>query len=843
MTAAAASVRYRFAGFELHRDERRLLADGQKVQLGPHAFDLLVVLVEHGGRLVTKDELLAQVWPKVIVEENTLQAHVSALRKVIGQDAITTVSGRGYRFNLDVAEVGASFSSPGSLIRTNNLPHDFTSFIGRESEIAELSRLMETARLVTVTGAGGCGKTRLAIRVARRTAAAYPDGTWLVELAALNDALLLPHAVAAALDVKLSAGSPAADSLAESMMARSSLLVLDNAEHLIEACAHLVELLLTRCGRLSILVTSRERLAITGEVTYRVPPLSVPDRALEATPERMLGCDSVRLFVERVRLQQPQFAITGQNAPAIASICRRVDGIALALELAAARLRILSAEELNRSLDHRLEVLTQGSRTAPPRHRTLRAMIDWSYELLNAPERAMLRRLSVFAGGWTLEVAERVCGAEEAGPARAHDLLNSLADKSLIFAEIRGDVTRYGMLETIRQYAGNLLREHGEDVEFHRRHLNELRELLRESTKAGLGSDPAWLDRFQTELDNIRAALAWSVSADGDADTGLRLGASLGWFWQVRAPSDGEVWLTRLLAAVPTEDTLHRATALFVSSILAVYRYDLEAAEHLGTQALACSRNLGYLHGIVGSLNTLAQLARQRQDYAAARALHEEASVLTTEAGEPSAIAIERLRFGTTAYESGDLPGARAALLESVATLRELGDWRVAYPLAYLAATEYRAGDLESAKARLDEGLRASLKVRQAVLISELQVTKAWIAHDEGDSPGAREALFDALRCLREDPAPANVCEMLEACAAVACLLDGPAIAARLWGAAERIREKTPCPIPPVLRSQLEREVEAGRAAAGANRAGFDIAWQEGRTMTRDEAMLYASTV
>ena len=391
MSAVIPLVRYRFGRFELQPDERRLLESGTLVHLRPHALDLLLAFAERAGQLVTKDELLKRVWRSVVVEENTLQAHISALRKVLGSEAIATVSGHGYRFTQQVIQIAAGASSSASTPK-HNLPHALTSFIGREKEITELSQLLASARLLTLTGSGGCGKTRLAIQLAKQRAHAYPDGAWLVELAALTDAALVPQTVASVLSIKEKVGSSLIDTIAEHLASRALLLVLDNAEHLIDACAQLAESLLQRCERLVILVTSREPLTITGELIYRVPSLSVPDEKTDTKPESVAAYESARLLIERARLQRPDFAVTPQNSAAIASICRRLDGIALALELAAPRLRTLSVEELSRRLDRRFELLTEGSRTALPRHRTLRALIDWSFDLLTDAEKAMLRR-------------------------------------------------------------------------------------------------------------------------------------------------------------------------------------------------------------------------------------------------------------------------------------------------------------------------------------------------------------------------------------------------------------------------------------------------------------------
>jgi DNA-binding winged helix-turn-helix (wHTH) protein len=374
MAATPSPLRYRFGRFELQPDKRRLLAAGAPVDVGSRAFDLLVVLVERDGHLVTKDELLERVWPKAIVEENTLQAQVSALRKILGPEAIATISGRGYRFALELTFAGAE-----SVVPKHNLPQQLTSFIGREKEIAQIKELLGTTRLLTFIGAGGCGKTRLAMQVAGDLLESYSDGIWLVELAALAEPGLVPQTVANVLGLKEQPGENLTQTIIEHLASRHLLLVLDNAEHLLAACAEFADAALRRCAQLVILVTSRERLGVAGELTYRVPSLSVPDPKRDTAPEVLSQYESARLFIERARLQRPDFAVTAQNAPALASVCRRLDGIPLAIELAAPRVRSMSVEEVNRRLDQRFGLLTEGSRTALPRHRTLHrdSDADW----------------------------------------------------------------------------------------------------------------------------------------------------------------------------------------------------------------------------------------------------------------------------------------------------------------------------------------------------------------------------------------------------------------------------------------------------------------------------------
>src|SRR5258706_84945 len=367
---AAPAERFRFGPFELQPDKRRLLEDGATTSLRPRAFDLLIALVERAGHLVTKDELLHQVWPRMVVEEAALHVQVSALRKVLGADAITTVSGRGYQFTLPATK-GDGEANRASRAK-HNLPYQLTSFVGREQEIAQLEELVTAHRLVTLTGAGGAGKTRLAIQVASRLIDAFPDGVWLVELAALSDPRLVPQAVAQALALKEQPGKSVSEIVSGWLASKRVLLVLDNAEHVIEGRVPLVDEILRRGPDVAILVTSRERLGITGELTYRVPSLTVPGTSETLTPEAMSRYAAVRLFVDRAKLARSDFDLTADNACYVASICARLDGMPLAIELAAARLRSLSVDELSHGLEQRFDLLTDGSRAELPRQRTLR---------------------------------------------------------------------------------------------------------------------------------------------------------------------------------------------------------------------------------------------------------------------------------------------------------------------------------------------------------------------------------------------------------------------------------------------------------------------------------------
>jgi non-specific serine/threonine protein kinase len=406
-----------------------------------------------------------------------------------------------------------------------------------------------TRRLVTLTGAGGCGKTRLALQVARAVLDHYPDGAWLVELAPLSDPGLVPRAVASVLGVSESPDRPLVTALAEFLGTKSLLLILDNCEHLVAACAELAEALLRHCPNLRILATSREVLAAAGEATWRVPSLQAPSVESAAAPGAMAGLrpgprapqllefEAIRLFVERAAAMGAGFGVTEENALAVAEVCRRLDGIPLAIELAAARVKVFAVEQIAAGLDDCLRLLASGQRTAVPRQQTLRATVDWSYGLLSEPERALLRRLAVFAGGWTFEAAEAVCVGEGIAAHAVLDLLAMLVDKSLVQAEERQGTVRYRLLETIRQYAREKLEEAGEAERTQDRHLAYFLDLAEEGDPKLRGPEQrVWLDRLDVEHDNLRAALHWSLTA-GAGESALRLCGALSGTGGAAAPT------------------------------------------------------------------------------------------------------------------------------------------------------------------------------------------------------------------------------------------------------------------------------------------------------------------
>ncbi len=448
----------------------------------------------------------------------------------------------------------------------NNLPILPTSFIGREREIIEGKRLLSGARLLTLTGSGGTGKTRLSLQIAAEVLDTFPNGVWLIELAALSDPGLLPQSVANALGLHEPTSQPVLETLGAYAADKQMLLLLDNCEHLIEACARLADHLLRACPQVKVLVTSREALGIAGETIFLVPSLQLPLPDAQAAPDRLAHCESVRLFVERAVSIKPDFQLTSTNATAVAQICRRLDGIPLAIELAVARLRSLSADQINARLDNQFRLLTGGSRTALPRQQTLRALVDWSHNLLSDVERVLFRRLAVFAGGWTLDGAEAICSAEALPAMEVVNTLDQLVNKSLVAADEHSAQSRYRMLETIRQYAREKLLEAGEGDPVRGRHLAFYVQWAEAGEPRFHNNEQAvWLERLETEHENIRPALEWSLAgADGaNVELGLRLAGALGDFWLTRGyVREGQDWLERLLGVSDRSAVMIRAKAM-----------------------------------------------------------------------------------------------------------------------------------------------------------------------------------------------------------------------------------------------------------------------------------------
>ena len=506
----------------------------------------------------------------------------------------------------------------------DNLPLQLTSFVGRERELAEAACLLLTTRLLTLTGAGGSGKTRLALEVASQLLKGFPGGAWLVELAALSDPELVPQVTASTFGVREAPGLDLTEMLVDTLKPRHVLIVLDNCEHLIEACAQLAEKLLRACPRLRILATSREPLRIAGELIWLVPGLSLPDLGQLRRTESLLRYEAVQLFTERAKAVLPTFEVRVDNAAALAQVCRRLDGMPLAIELAAARVRVLSVEQIASRLDDSLRLLAGGHRTDLERHQTLKATLDWSLDLLSERERRSFRRLAVFAGGFSLEAAEAVCAGEGIEQDEVLDRLTALVDRSLLIVDKQpGRAPRYRLLEPIRQYSEEKLRSSGEEAIVHKRHRDWYLALaLAADAKLRGPEQVVWVDRLETEHDNLRAALAWSQQEPEGVEPGLQLATSLYLFWQMRGYlSEGRRWLEIMLFRGSQAPAALRARALSAAGLLAIISGDFAQARAFWEQSLAIYQDQADTGRIGLVLMYLAYLAQHERDFSHAASL------------------------------------------------------------------------------------------------------------------------------------------------------------------------------------------------------------------------------
>jgi predicted ATPase/DNA-binding SARP family transcriptional activator len=596
-----------------------------------------------------------------------------------------------------------------------------TRFIGREREVGEIRQLLGSARLLTLTGAGGCGKTRLAREIAMQVRDGFPDGVWWVDLAPVATPSRVPESVAEVLEVREEVGRPVTATLAEFLATRQMLLVLDNCEHVILACAHLVESLLQACPRLKVLATSRETLSLPGELPYRVEGLTLPpEGAVDAT--MLPSYAATALFLDRAATAAPGFALTPENAGVIAAICRRLDGIPLAIELAAARLKVLSPGQILDRLNDRFGLLVGGSRTALPRHQTLRAAIDWSYALLSAPEQILLGRLSVFAGGWTLDAAEAICAGEQVEAGDVLQRLSQLVEKSLVqtWEPETGEERRFGMLETIREYGRERLEERGEASGIRRRHL-EYYLWLAEDTEPRLNG-PAmgtWLRRLEQEYHNVRAALDAGEDL-GEIETALRLAGTMRVFWFFMGHwAEEKERLMRLLArADPSARTVGRAKALYMAAYLAGVAGDRDGERCYLEECLELFRELderpevavalrGLGHGTAATLEALGLNAVAEGKLERARALYEESLALFRAARHPAGAVWALYGLGDLAMLQGDEDEARRRWEEGISVIGPDDDPScVAWGLDRLAGLAERQGDRQRARSLFEESLR-----------------------------------------------------------------------------------------------------------------------------------------
>jgi predicted ATPase len=788
----------------------------------------------HGGQTLlfrTTYELLQEALPAGVTLRD------------LGQHRLRDLARPEQIFQLAAPGLAAEFPSLKSLdTLPNNLPVQLTSFIGREREISEVRGLLATARLLTLTGVGGAGKTRLALQVAADLLDEFADGVWLAEFAGLADPALVPQTVAASLGLREQWEQAILPILTDFLRSRHVLLVMDNCEHVVAECAQLADHLLRASPDLRILATSQTTLGVPGEVAYSVPPLALPGPPPAPTPEQLTQFEAVRLFVERARLSKPGFAVTVDNAAAVAQVVHRLDGIPLAIELAAARVKVMSVQQISERLEDRFQLLTAGGRTVAPRHQTLKAAMDWSYELLAEPERTLLRRLSVFAGGWTLEAAETICAGGDVEGDQVLDLLAGLADRSLaLVEETPGGATRYRLLGTVRQYGRNRLRESGEEERTRTRHRDWFLLLAEEAERHLQGPEaPAWLDRLETEHDNLRVALEWCKTAEADAEYWLRLAGALWRFWDMRGYwTEGRMWLDGAIAQTARMSTPSRVKVIIGAAYLASYQGDYARAVALSEESLALSQRLGDTRGRISCLNIQGMEACRLEKYDRAAELGKESFVLSQEVGDWWGASEARIVLAIVARAQGDFERASALLEEIVLQVRQIGDkFRLAVALNYLGLVKRELGDYARAKALLEETLALAQDLRDKWATAFAQSNLGIVAWYQKDYPRAAELFAASLRLRVDVGEKRGIVTSLVGLGAVAAAQGRAERAAMLFSTAEALREVINVPLPPFIRSNYEQYVTATRTGLGERR--FTEAWAKGRTMTLDEAIAYA---
>jgi non-specific serine/threonine protein kinase len=686
--------------------------------------------------------------------------------------------------------------------RLHNIPTQRTSFIGREREIAEIKQLLGATRLLTLTGSGGCGKTRLALQVAADLLEQYPDGVWLVELAALADPALVPNSAAAALGIPERPTRPLTETLANYLSTKNMLLLLDNCEHLHAACQSLIDHLLRASPTLQVLATSQGTLGIEGELTYRVPSLRLPDVGPVPPAAQLAEYDAIRLFTERAALAQPDFTLTERKAPAIMQLCRQLDGMPLAIEFAAALVMALSVEQIAARLDDRFRLLTAGTRKALPRQQTLRAALDWSYDLLSETERALLRRLSVFAGGWTLEAVEAVCGGDGIERSEILGLLSRLIEKSLVVADTHNSAARYSLLETVRQYAQEKLVEEGAVDHLREAHRDWYLTLAEQAARElrGPREDP-WLERLETEHDNLRAALEWSKAEREGAEAGLRLVAALHFFWWHRDLwNEGMRWTEGALARSSEASPSALTRALVAATHFARGLGDYELATSVGEKGLALCRELGDKESRGELLLYLGYIATVQADYQRAMALFDECLNLSHEQGNRWLYGNTLLQLGMMARHQGDDERATEFNTQGLTVLRAIGN-----KFATAFALKRYGRDVALPQRRYDEAVAL---FKESLLLSR-----------EARSRWGSEECLDGL-------------------AQIASAKGHYEHAARLFGAAEAQREIVGKWSEPVDQASHDQWVVPTRAALGDT--PFAATWAEGRALTLEQAVEYA---
>lgn len=820
----------------------------------------------HGGQI-----LVSQTTRDLIAGE--LPAGISLLD--LGAQRLKDLSEPQRVFQVVATDLPAEFSPIRSLgVIPNNLPRQLTSFVGREREQEEIKRLLAQAYLVTLSGAGGCGKTRLTIHVAAEIMDQFPDGVWFVELAPLSDPALVAQTVATVLGVREHPGRQTALLIGDFLKPKQALLILDNCEHIVAATAQLAHYLMRFCPRLRILATSRQPLGVEGESTYVVRPLAVPDMRRPPPLEQLAESGAIRLFIDRAVSVVPTFEVSVENAPAVVQVCSRLDGIPLAIELAAARVKVLTVQQIAARLDDRFRLLTAGRPTDLAHHQTLNALLDWSYDLLADRERVVFRRVAVFAGGFGLEAAEAVSADVASDEFYVLDVLSALVDKSLVVADDKGMEIRYRLLETIRQYDWGKLVESGDDRTVRDRHRDFMLNLAEEADgQLWAPGQKRFLNLLETEHDNLRTALDWSLSERTGGATGPRLASALGWFWYlIGYASEGQQWLESALREAREIDVALRAKVLNRAGLLAWYQGAYTQARTWCEEALAFARDQQIQYEIALALNVLGLLAFQPDgDYPRAKAHLGECLTLARETGDQMNTAWALHNLGRVHWRQGEYEDAVRLLEESLRIWRSFGDdIGTAFALHSLGLVSRDRGEFARAVAFHEEGIalmrelgeRAHYAVglnslgiiaryrgdyARAVSLGEESLVRLRELGDKsgvslalnnlglavlrlGEVPRARSLCLESLRIRRDLGDRRGIAEALESLAAVAQAQQQHEKAAELLAGAQAIREAIGAPVPQAARVEYAQNTRALQAALGPDT--YEAAWSRGRGMS-----------
>ena len=774
-----AELCFAFGPFRLLPDQRLLLRGEKPVRIGSRSFDILVSLVQNRSVLVDKERLKRLVWPGSVVADHNLTVHMSSLRKALNEDEvryIATIPGRGYRFVASVEAVGPVPSG------SDNLPVLLGRLIGRQADLAQVAEVMAESRLATIVGAGGIGKTHLAMEAVRPLVRDYTHGAWLVELASVTDPELVPAAIAAAMRMELY-GTDGLDGVTRFLRDRQALILLDNCEHLLDAAAAACDAILKTCPGIRILATSREPLRSDGERLYWLPALAVPPASAELTGWDACGYPAIELLVERARLTGGDTALLDRNAPAMAEICRRLDGIPLALELAAPLLRVMSPAELAARLDDRFGLLTGGRRTALPRQQTLKAAIDWSYGMLSPDERIALRRLSIFAGPWTIAAAATVVADPPLSPGGILDQVAALVDKSLVSVDVAGEEPVYRLLETTRQYAAERQAEHDEPD----RHAALARWLITRGQAAEADwqttGDRLFLARYAPDVENLRLALNWCFGSTGDLALGQELVSVSYTRWSAHSLfAERRRWIEKAMGPLSEQTPAPVAARLWYGSSFAD---DLQDPTTIAPtlRAIELFRATGDDIGLARALVRAAIASSGPSDIGQARAYLAEAERLIPP--EPSRIQAVWFRtVGEIQYLLGDSTGARAALVKGAAVARAICSPRTHLDIQVsLAELEFGLGAFSRAAAITEAALDDfdELPDRYDGMIRAL-ANLAIYRLASGDLDGARGLALRSLDAARVQGLRASFGGMIERCALIALERGQAMLAARLLG-------------------------------------------------------------